>query len=112
MLMRGTQCVTLESFDQRPDLKGTETTIPDKPTPLPLARFDQRPDLKGTETPGRRQFAAVDDGFDQRPDLKGTETNDGKNSHWRWTSFDQRPDLKGTETASDRSLELGAPHSY
>ena len=37
-------------------------------------RFDQRPDLKGTETGVLMRSERRQTGFDQRPDLKGTET--------------------------------------
>ena len=61
------------SFDQRPDLKGTET-ICAFDAQVGGFCFDQRPDLKGTETPLPATPTAASHGFDQRPDLKGTET--------------------------------------
>ena len=63
----------LRSFDQRPDLKGTETTVRRVAPELEVG-FDQRPDLKGTETMVRAPAMIESPGFDQRPDLKGTET--------------------------------------
>ena len=64
-----------------------------------IRSFDQRPDLKGTETARRGNFAPVVTGFDQRPDLKGTETLHIPGSGApTLRCFDQRPDLKGTET--------------
>ena len=60
--------------------------------------FDQRPDLKGTETSANADAAQFVKRFDQRPDLKGTETLVTEGDRVGVLRFDQRPDLKGTET--------------